>query len=118
MDSDISKLKKRLLSEFHDVFKKDLWPEDRLNIELVKVQMVDNPSTPYNCMIAIKIPNHLQSAAKEELSRLLKSGCLELVSHQTKWCCQAFLVQTISGKGEELKTRLATDLKKQNPNFL
>ena len=75
--------------------------------------MVGNPSNPYNCMTATKTP-----AAKEELSRLLKSGYLEPVSHPTKWCSWVFCMQKHSGKEEELKARLVTDLKRLNPNLL
>ena len=67
LDQDIAKLKTKLMVEFGDVFKRDLGPDNRLNIPPVVVEVVDNPNTPYNCMPSI------ETAVKEELSRLLKS---------------------------------------------
>ena len=99
-DADISKLKKKLLSKFSDVFKKDLGSQDRLNIDPVNVLMGDNPSTPYNCMTAIGTPRHLQSAAKEE-SEVMMSGTSDSsnqVVHQG-----IFFIQKNTSKGGGLE---------------
>ena len=54
------------------------------NIEQVKVQLVEDPSAPFNAMMAFETPRHLNSSAKEELSKLLKSICLEPVSPEVQ----------------------------------
>ena len=59
LDLNVKKMKKKRLSEFRDVFKKDLGPDDRLKIDPVKVP--------------IETTLHLQSIAKEELSRFNKA---------------------------------------------
>ena len=90
MDQDVAKLRKKLMQKYSSVFKKDLGPKDRLNMDPVKVELVDNPETMGNCMVPVEKPRHLQSAAKEELARLLKTGCLEPVNHPTSNWSRAF----------------------------
>ena len=44
MDKDISKLKRKLLSKFKDVFKSNLEPNNSLNIPPVEIQVNNDPS--------------------------------------------------------------------------
>ena len=76
-------MRSKFLSKFKDVFQADLGPNDRLNVPPFKIQMNDDPGEPFNAMKAIETPCHLLSAANNELSRLLKPGLLEPVSHPT-----------------------------------
>ena len=67
----------------------DLEKEDRIHMDPVKVELIDESKTMGNCMIPTEMPRHLQDAAAEELARLLKSGCLEPVHHPTSTCSRA-----------------------------
>ena len=85
-NQDVEKLRKMLLRKYSAVFKHDLGKEDRFNIDPVKIELI-------NAMIPSETPRHLQGAAAEEFSKLLKSGCLESVHHPTSNCSRAFFVQ-------------------------
>ena len=67
-------------------------------------------------MIAVETPRHLQDAAADELSRLLKAGVLEPVQNPIKNCSRVFLVQK-NNKDGTIKACLVTDLRKVNPNM-
>ena len=77
----MEKIRKKLLRKYASVFKRDLGKEDRIHMDPVKVELIDESRTMGNAMIPTETPRHLQDAAAEELGRLLKSGCLEPVHH-------------------------------------
>ena len=56
----------------------------------------------------------LESAAKKELGRILKSGGLEEVHHPTPWCSKAFFVQKCGSPDDNPSVRLVTHLKPVN----
>ena len=87
-----SQAEKEAIARVLIVLKKDLGPEDRLNIDPVRVELVDNTDPPYNGMVPIETPRHLLSAAKEEPARLIKSECLEPVHHPTNTFSKASFV--------------------------
>ena len=116
-DMEIEKLRKKLLKKYSSVFKRDLDKDDRVDADPVKIDLVDSSANMGNSMIAIETPRHLQEAADEELSRLLKAGVLEPVHHATSTCSRAFFVQK-NNKDGAIKARLVTDLKKVNPNLV
>ena len=89
----MEKIRKKLLRKFASVFKRDLGKEDRIHMDPVKVELIDESRTMGNCMIPTEMPRHLQDAAAEELARLLKGGCLEPAPHPTSTCSTAFFVQ-------------------------
>ena len=82
----------------------------------VKINLIDSSKDMGNAMIAVETPRHLQEAAAEELSRLLKAGILEPVHHPTKNCSRAFFVQK-NNKDGTIKARLVSDLRKVNTNL-
>ena len=91
-DQDVEKLRKKLLRKYSAVFKRDLGKEDRINIDPVKIELIDESRTMGNAMIPTETPRQLQDAAAEELARLLKTGCLEPVYYLTSTCSRAFFV--------------------------
>ena len=113
----IKKLRKKLLRKYAAVFKRDLGKEDRVNLDPVKIELIDSSKDMGNAMIPVETPRHLQVAAAEELARLLKSGCLEPVHHPTENCSHAFFVQKNTKDGT-IKARLVTDLRKVNTSLI
>ena len=112
---EIEKLRKRLLNKYSSVFKRDLEKEDRVNMDPVKINLINSSADMGNAMTAVETPRHLQDAAAEELSRLLKAGILEPVHHPTKNCSRAFFVQK-NNKDGTIKARLVSDLRRVNTN--
>ena len=68
-------LRKRLIKMFDDIFKEDLTPADRLDIEPMKIQLVPHHKsiTHYNARVPIDTPRYLESVARKELPRILNS---------------------------------------------
>ena len=66
---------KKLLRKYSAVFKRDLGKEDRINIDPVKIELIDESRNMGNAMIPSETPRYLQDAVAEGLARLLKSGC-------------------------------------------
>ena len=87
------KMWKKLLRKYSAVFKRDLGKEDRINIDPVKIELIDESRNMGNPMVPSETPRNLQDASAEELARLLKSGCLEPVHHPTSHCSFAFFIQ-------------------------
>ena len=110
---EIEKLRKRLLSKYSSVFKRDLGKEDRVNIDPVKINLINSLADMGNAMTAVETPRHLQDAAAEELSRLLKAGILKPVPHPTKNCSRAFFVRRNKKEGT-IKARLVSDMRRVN----
>ena len=69
-------LRKRLIRMFDNVFKKNLTPADRLDIPPIKIPIVlhHEDVTPYNSKIPIDTQTFLESAARKDLGRILRSG--------------------------------------------
>ena len=53
----------------------------------------------------------MESAAKRELQRILKSEALEEVHHATPWCSKAFYVQKPGSPDEDPSVGLVTNLR-------
>ena len=62
-DQDVEKLRKKLLRKYSAVFKRDLGKEDRINIDPVKIELIDESRNMGNVMIPSETPRHLQDAA-------------------------------------------------------
>ena len=64
-------LRERLLKEYAEVFKTELTKEDRIKMDPVKIETVQNRASfkPVNRMTAIETPLHLQSAAGKSYKR-------------------------------------------------
>ena len=69
----MEKLRKKLQRKYAAVFKNDLGKEDRVNLDRVKIELIDSSREMGNVMIPAETHRHLQDAAAEELARLLKS---------------------------------------------
>ena len=78
-----------MIKQFADAFKEVLTPEDRLDIEPVKIQLVDHHESiiPYNVKVPIDATHYLESTARKELKRILTNGALEEVHHTTPSSC-------------------------------
>ena len=114
IERKLKELKKTLLREFADVFKTDLGVEDRINIEPVIIETIQEKENikASNCMTPIETPIHLQKAAGDELSKMLKAGFIEPVTHATDWCSRAFFVA--KPNSDPIKARLVTDFRNVN----
>ena len=69
------------MKKYHMVFKEELDKDDRLKINPIKLELVDNYEeiNPTNHMIPFPTPCHLQGAADKELDKvLIKAGVLKL----------------------------------------
>ena len=101
-------LRKKMIKQFSDVFKENLNPEDCLDIEPVKIQLVpDHKSfTPYNSRVPTNTPCYLESTARKELQRILKSGALKEVHHATPWSSKAFFVRKPGSPDDDPSLRL------------
>ena len=109
----MQKLKEQLLTEFADVFKKDLDKNDRIKMDLVKIETIPNSDRipPHHIYTAIEIPIHMQKAANQELSRFLKAGQLEECKKVTDWCARGFFVTKPSSTASDINVRLVADFR-------
>ena len=73
IDKKLKELKKNLLKEFRDVFKTNLEKSDRINMPPMNIETIKGADKikKTNFMTAIETPLHLQSAANEELQKML-----------------------------------------------
>ena len=109
--------KEQFEEQFSGIFKEDLTPEDRLDIELVKIQLLDHYDsiTPYNAMLPVDSPRFLESVARKELQRILNRWALEEVHHDvTPWWSRGFFVQKPGSPDKDSSVRLVTNLQKLN----
>ena len=109
-------LKKQLLNEFSDVFKKDLEKHDRIKMKPVKIETIPNAKAirPHNAYTPIETPIHMQNAANAELSRIMQAGQLEECHHATDWCARGFFVTKPSSTVDSIKVRLVSDFRGVN----
>ena len=93
IDRKLSKIKKRLLRKYHKVFKDKLDKHERLKIDAIKLELIEDHKEvcATNHMVPYGIPCHLQDAADKELYKLLKTRVLEPVEHPTDWYSHGFL---------------------------
>ena len=63
-------LKKQWLRDFPDVFKEDLGKEDRIDIEPIKIDLVDNHEDiqVFHPTIAVEVRPYMEAAARKELA--------------------------------------------------
>ena len=110
-DLDVEKIRKKLMRKYASVFKRDLGKEDRVRMDPVKVELIDENKDMGNVMVPSETPRHLQKAADIELQRLLNAGCLEPVNHPTRTCSRAFFIMK-NKKDGTIEARLICDLKR------
>ena len=65
----MQKKKDQLMTEFEDVFKKDLDKNDRIRMKPVEIETIptSNRIRPHNAYTPIETPIHLQKAANKEI---------------------------------------------------
>ena len=75
-DRELAKIKARLTKKYHMIFKDELDKNDCLNVDPIKLELVDNYEdiNPTTHMIPFPTPRHLQGVANQELEKLLKVG--------------------------------------------
>ena len=108
-----------MLKQFPEVFKEDLEPEDRLNIETVQIPLKPGHEDVqmYNARVPISTPRYLERAADKELSRIMKSGALEPVTWPTQAACRAFFVQKPGSLKDDPTVKMVNNFKPINPHF-
>merc|ERR1712030_223642 len=99
------------MEDFSEVFKEDLTIEDRIKIDPVKVQLVEDHEKiqifhPKACN---EIPAYLRGAADKELARMFAGGLLEPVEEYSETVSRGFFVEKKCNPGEEVKVRLVAD---------
>ena len=77
----LQKMRERLLKKYSDVFKSDLGPKDRIRIDPIKVETIENIDNfkAHSAFTPIEITIFLQKL----LSKMIKAGFLEPVDHTT-----------------------------------
>ena len=88
-------LRKRWLRDFSDIFKETLTKQDRLNIPLIKIALVEGhqniqtfkPKTP------IEVSPYMEPATKKELSRIVEVGMLDEINYYTEHLSRGFFVE-------------------------
>lgn len=65
IERKLSKIKKKLLQKYHKVFKDELDKNNRLKIDPIKLELIDNYEEvrPTNHKVPLHTPCHLQDAA-------------------------------------------------------
>ena len=106
-------MKERLLKRFASVFKEVLGPEDRINVEPVRLTIDEESNvTPLNVKIPYDVPHNLRSPADRELRAMIEAGIIEKVEHSTKWCSKSFFVK--KPNSDPPKARFVTDFRRLN----
>ena len=72
-------LKKAWLRDFPEVFKEDLGREDRIDIEPIVIDLVDNHQDihVFHPKTGVDVPAYMEEAARKELQRMLNAGVIE-----------------------------------------
>ena len=107
-------LKRQWLKDFSDIFKEDLTKEDRLNIDPIKIDLVEKYAEilTFKPKVPMEVSPYMEQAAKKELARMVEAGMLEEIDHYTENLSRGFFVEK-PGK-IEVKARLVADLRGVN----
>ena len=78
-------LKKQWLRDFSDIFKEDLTKEDRIDIEPIKIDLVENHAEipTFKPKTAMDVSPYMEQAAKKELACMIDAGMLEEIDYYT-----------------------------------
>ena len=115
-ENECKAIKDAWLKDFKNVFKEDLTIEDRIKMDPVKVQLVEDHANievhhPKACN---EIPAYLKQAADRELARMLEGGLLEPVQEYSETVSRGFFVEKKGAPGEEVRVRLVADFRGVN----
>merc|ERR1712030_119190 len=123
-EDECEALRQAWMKDFSQVFKEDLTIEDRIEMDPVKIKLVENHEEipMYHPKAANEIPAYLRAAADKELNRMLAGGLLEKVEEYSPTVSREFFVPKKTEPGEETKVRLVADfrgvnLKLQRPEY-
>ena len=99
-------LKKQWLRDFSDIFKEDLGKEDRIDIDPIKIDLVENHADihTFKPKTAVDVSPYMEAAAKKELACMLDAGMLEEIDYYTENLSRGFFVEK-AGRSE-VKARL------------
>merc|ERR1711867_223859 len=109
-------LRQAWLEDYQEVFKEDVTIDDRIEMETVRVGLVENHEDipiPHP-KAANDIPAYLREAADRELARMLAGGLIEKVEEYTETVSRGFFVEKKTLPGEEPKVRLVADFRNMN----
>ena len=107
-------LNKHWLRDFSDIFKEDLTKEDRIDIEPIKIDLVENHAeiSTLKPKTAMDVSPYMEQATKKELARIIDTGMLEEIDYYTENLSRGFFVEKF-GKSE-VKARLVADFRGVN----
>ena len=88
-------LKKAWLRDFPEVFKEDLGREDRIDIEPIVIDLVDNHQDihVFHPKTGVDVPAYMEEAARKELQRMLNAGMIEPIQGYTENLSRGFFVE-------------------------
>ena len=78
--------KKQWLRDFADILKEYLAKEDRIDIDPIKIDLVDNHEEIHTSKpkTAMDVSPFMEAAAKKELARMIDAGMLEEIDYYTE----------------------------------
>ena len=88
-------LKKQWLRDFADIFKEDLGKEDRIDIDPIKIDLVDNHEEihTFKPKTAMDVSPYMEAAAKKELARMIDTGMMEEIDYYKENLSRGFFVE-------------------------
>ena len=105
-------MREKWLADYDDVFKEDLDENDRIQMEPVVVDLVENHQEieTYHPKTPLDVPAYLEEAARKELQRMLTAGMLEPVQGYTTTLSRGFFVEKPTKPGEPVKLQTLEEL--------
>merc|ERR1712030_80092 len=115
-EEECEAMKQSWLKDFSQVFKEDLTVEDRINIDPVKIKLVENHKDipVFHLKSANEIPAYLRDAADKELNHMIAGGLLEKVEDYSETVSRGFFFPKKTEPGEEVRVRLVADFRGVN----
>ena len=99
------------MGDYVHVFKEEVEPHDRMNVEPVKLKLKEGYNTPSFCSKPFDTPHHLRGMYEKELKRALDAGHLAPCGLEpSAWSSKAFPVV----KGDGTSCRIVADFKRLN----
>ena len=99
------------MGDYAHVFKEELEPHDRMNVEPVKLKLREGYITPSFCSKPFDTPHHMRGMYEKELKRALDASHLNPCGLEPSvWSSKAFPVI----KGDGTSCRIVADFKRLN----
>ena len=95
------------------MFKEDLEKEDRINMEPIVIDLVDNHKDihVFHPKTGVEVPAYMEEAARKELQRMLNARMLEPFQGYTENLSRGFFVEKPTRPREPVKARLVADFR-------